>query len=172
MYWMEILSTNFFSGVERLKNASFYTRGLFCLFDLILYIPVNNFFQSCQGGSSWVEPVLNRGYSVICSKTQPSASCEARTLTQSLDLKPSTLNTEPVTTSLTHISLTSFLRDTCKQCRPRFFKLFFSGKNIILCILKGISTFKMHKIIIFSENLKKSRFHGKFTREETAKTHF
>ena len=26
---------------------------------------------------------------------------------------------------------------------------------IILCILKGISPFKMHKVIFFSENLKK-----------------
>ena len=32
---------------------------------------------------------------------------------------------------------------------------FFSKKNIVLCILKGISPFKMHKIIFFSENLKK-----------------
>ena len=34
--------------------------------------------------------------------------------------------------------------------------IFFSGKNIILCILKGISPLKMHKIIyICPENLKK-----------------
>ena len=34
--------------------------------------------------------------------------------------------------------------------------ILFSGKkNIILCILKGISPFKMHKIIFFSENLNK-----------------
>ena len=31
---------------------------------------------------------------------------------------------------------------------------FFSEYNISLCILKGISPFKMHKIIFFSENLK------------------
>ena len=31
-----------------------------------------------------------------------------------------------------------------------FLITFFSGKNIILCILKGISAFKMHKIIYFS----------------------
>ena len=30
-----------------------------------------------------------------------------------------------------------------------FFNYFFSGKNIILCILKGILPFKMYKIIIF-----------------------
>ena len=35
--------------------------------------------------------------------------------------------------------------------------LFFSGKNIILCVLKGETPFKMHKIILFPENLKKSR---------------
>ena len=29
------------------------------LFDLILYVPVNN-FQSCRDGSSWVEPALSR----------------------------------------------------------------------------------------------------------------
>ena len=34
--------------------------------------------------------------------------------------------------------------------------IFFSGKkNVILCILKGISPFKMHKILFFPENLKK-----------------
>ena len=33
---------------------------------------------------------------------------------------------------------------------------FFSEKKIFLCILKGISPFKMHKIICFSENLKKN----------------
>ena len=33
--------------------------------------------------------------------------------------------------------------------------IFFSGKNVILCILKGILPFKMHKIIVFPENLKK-----------------
>ena len=31
----------------------------------------------------------------------------------------------------------------------------FSGKNMLLCILKGISPFRMHKIIFFPENLKK-----------------
>ena len=30
-----------------------------------------------------------------------------------------------------------------------------TGKNIILCILKGISPFKMHRITFFPENLKK-----------------
>ena len=33
---------------------------------------------------------------------------------------------------------------------------YFSDENIILCILKGISPFKMHKITFFSENLKKN----------------
>ena len=36
-----------------------------------------------------------------------------------------------------------------------FFIIFFLEKDIILCILKGISPFKMHKIIYFPENLKK-----------------
>ena len=37
-----------------------------------------------------------------------------------------------------------------------FFNYFFlSGKNTILCILKGILPFKMHKIIFFPENLTK-----------------
>ena len=39
-----------------------------------------------------------------------------------------------------------------------FFNFFFPGKNIILCILKGISPFKMHKMIFFPENLKKVKF--------------
>ena len=50
-----------------------------------------------------------------------------------------------------------------------FLTIFFLEKNIILCILKGISPFKMHKIIFFPENLKKflgftSKFRkGQFT---------
>ena len=36
------------------------------------------------------------------------------------------------------------------------FKLFFLEKNVILCTLKAISPFKMHKKIFFPENLKKS----------------
>ena len=36
-----------------------------------------------------------------------------------------------------------------------FYIFFFLEKNIILCILKGILPFKMHKIIFFPENLKK-----------------
>ena len=36
-----------------------------------------------------------------------------------------------------------------------FFKLFFFLEKNILCILKGILPFKMHKFIFFSENLKK-----------------
>ena len=37
------------------------TWAVFCLFDLILYIPVKNFLQLCPEGSSWVEPVLSKG---------------------------------------------------------------------------------------------------------------
>ena len=42
--------------------------------------------------------------------------------------------------------------------------IFFKKKNsekkyIILCILIGVLPFRMHKIIFFPENLKKSRFH-------------
>ena len=41
-----------------------------------------------------------------------------------------------------------------------FFNYFFSRKNTILCILKGISPFKMHKIIFLSRKPEKnSRFH-------------
>ena len=36
-----------------------------------------------------------------------------------------------------------------------FLYFFFLEKNTILYILKGISPFKMHKIIFFPENLKK-----------------
>ena len=32
-----------------------------------------------------------------------------------------------------------------------FLVIFFSGKNIILCILKGILPFKRHKIIFFQK---------------------
>ena len=37
-----------------------------------------------------------------------------------------------------------------------FLIIFFLENNIILCILKGISPFKMHKIIFFLDNLKKN----------------
>ena len=41
-----------------------------------------------------------------------------------------------------------------------FYHFFFWKKYIILCILKSILPFKMHKIIYFPEkNEKKSRFH-------------
>ena len=44
------------------------------------------------------------------------------------------------------------------------FLFFFLEKNIILCILKGILPFKMHKIIFFQENLKKNQgFTSKFS---------
>ena len=36
-----------------------------------------------------------------------------------------------------------------------FYYLYFLEKSMILCILKGFLPFKMHKIIFFSENLKK-----------------
>ena len=36
-----------------------------------------------------------------------------------------------------------------------FLIIFFLRKNIVLCILKGISPFKMHEIIFFPENRKK-----------------
>ena len=42
-----------------------------------------------------------------------------------------------------------------RVCTHIFSNYFFSGKYIILCISKGISPFKMHKIIFFSKNLKK-----------------
>ena len=34
--------------------------------------------------------------------------------------------------------------------------IFFSGKNITLCVLKGILPFKMHEIIFFPEDQKKN----------------
>ena len=37
-----------------------------------------------------------------------------------------------------------------------FLIIFFSVKNVILCILKGISPFKMHKIIFFSRKPEKN----------------
>ena len=38
-----------------------------------------------------------------------------------------------------------------------FLLFFWGGKNIILCILKGKTPFKMHKIIFFPENFKKNQ---------------
>ena len=40
-----------------------------------------------------------------------------------------------------------------------FYFIFSFEKNMILCILKGISPFKMHTFIFFPENLKNSRRH-------------
>ena len=37
------------------------------------------------------------------------------------------------------------------------FFIFFSGNIYILCILKGILPFKMHKIIFFPEHLEKNQ---------------
>ena len=41
-----------------LRLLNVYTNELFCLFDLILYVP-STIFQLCRDGSSWVEPVLS-----------------------------------------------------------------------------------------------------------------
>ena len=43
-------------------------KGLITLFDLIIYVPVNN-FQLCQDGSSWVEPVLSKDKCVLLKDT-------------------------------------------------------------------------------------------------------
>ena len=39
------------------------------LIALILYVPVNIFFQLCQDVSSWVEPVLSLDYCVLLKDT-------------------------------------------------------------------------------------------------------
>ena len=39
-------------------NLNIENTCLFCLFDLILYVP-STIFQLCRDGSSWVEPVLS-----------------------------------------------------------------------------------------------------------------
>ena len=49
---------------------------MFCLFDLILYVP-STIFQLCKDGSSWVEPVLEARINVSCSWTQHSDAGEA-----------------------------------------------------------------------------------------------
>ena len=41
---------------------------LVCLFDLILYVPVNN-FSAMSGGSSWVKPVLSKDKCVLLKDT-------------------------------------------------------------------------------------------------------
>ena len=48
-----------------------------------------------------------------------------------------------------------------------FFRLFFSGKNIILCILKGISPFKMHKIIFRLSKCTKLYFFQKTCKKDS-----
>ena len=39
-------------------NSVHVTVDMYCLFDLILYIP-STIFQLCRDASSWVEPVLS-----------------------------------------------------------------------------------------------------------------
>ena len=55
------LSTSSPEMIRKVKNGeillSFYFI-LFCLFDLILYVPLT-IFQLNRDGSSWVEPVLS-----------------------------------------------------------------------------------------------------------------
>ena len=46
------------SSVKMLLTCSFAIVCLFCLFDLILYVP-STIFQLNRDGSSWVEPVLS-----------------------------------------------------------------------------------------------------------------
>ena len=41
-----------------------------CLLDLILYIPVNNFFQLCRDRSPWVEPVQSKDKCVLVKDTR------------------------------------------------------------------------------------------------------
>ena len=60
--------------------------------------------------------------------------------------------------SRTYTTLVHKIFEVFIERKPKFLLYgdFFSGKNTILCILKGILPFKMHTIIIiFSENLKK-----------------
>ena len=54
------LTSNFFVLCTNVKVYLY----IFCLFGLILYIPVNNFSVMSGGGEGlpgWVEPVLSRG---------------------------------------------------------------------------------------------------------------
>ena len=54
-----------------------FTNG-YCGLTLTYFTARSTVFQSCRDRSSWVEPVLSRG-KVSCSRTQCSASGEART---------------------------------------------------------------------------------------------
>ena len=66
---------------------------MFCLFDLILYFPVNN-FQLCLDRSSWVEPVLYLRITASCSRIQHGDAGGARTRSSRSQVKRST--TEPL----------------------------------------------------------------------------
>ena len=44
------------------------SKAFFCLFDLIPYVPVNN-FSVMSDGSSWVEPVLSKDQCVLLKNT-------------------------------------------------------------------------------------------------------
>ena len=56
LLWSMIVA---FPGFNVSYNTIAYKTDLFCLFDLILYIPIN-IFQLCPDGVSCVEPVLSR----------------------------------------------------------------------------------------------------------------
>ena len=56
--------TALYPFIFRLKWSLF----IFCLFDLILYVPVNN-FSVMSDRSSWVEPVLSKDKCVLLKET-------------------------------------------------------------------------------------------------------
>ena len=66
-----------------LKCTSIYA-FLLLLFDLILYVPVNN-FSVMSNRSSWVEPVLRAEDQVSCAKTQPLPRVRPKHASPNLD---------------------------------------------------------------------------------------
>ena len=54
---------------SRIKLTFLHLNHDTVLFDLILYVLVNNYLQLCGDGSSWVEPVLSKDKCVLLKDT-------------------------------------------------------------------------------------------------------
>ena len=96
---------------------------VFCLFDLILYVP-STIFQLYRDGSSWVEPVLSKNKCVLLKDNNAVTPVRLEPAALRSRVKHST--TEPVRSlcgwcckGLTHLSQASFLWGIDRQCRTR-----------------------------------------------------
>ena len=90
-------------------------KTLFCLFDLILYVPPT-IFQLCRDGSSWIEPVLSKDYCVLLKDT---------TLWRRWGLNPQPHGLESIALQLSHCApYEDFLNRIAKNVSVTFLHLY------------------------------------------------